>query len=143
MSPRSVQEYVTALRPHYTRATRPEKGRLLTEVCRLTGYHLKAAIRLLRHLPTPPRARRSRPRHYGPAVTATLRQVWIASDYLCAKRLAPFLAVLVPILEQHRELTLTPKIRAALLRISAATIDCSSLTAARCPGGAPTSRIPR
>ena len=35
MGPRSVHEYAASLRPHYRIASRREKGRLLTEFCRV------------------------------------------------------------------------------------------------------------
>jgi hypothetical protein len=36
------------MREPYERADKAAKGRLLDEVCEVTGYHRKAAIRLLR-----------------------------------------------------------------------------------------------
>ncbi len=122
MSPQSVRECAASLRPRYLIASRAEKARLLTEFCRLTRRHRKSAIRLLRR---PPRSvpRPGRPPSYGPAVIALLRAVWEASDYLCGKRLAPFLPTLVEALERHRALQVPPALRPALLRISAPTID--------------------
>jgi len=52
-----------------------------------------------------------------------LEQLWEASDYLCSKRLAPFLPDLIEALERHDELTLSAEHRTALLHISPATID--------------------
>jgi hypothetical protein len=49
--------------------------------------------------------------------------VWQASDYLCGKRLAPFLDPLVEALERHHELEVPPVLRPRLLAISPATID--------------------
>jgi transposase InsO family protein len=49
--------------------------------------------------------------------------VWEASDYLCSKRLAPFLPEFIETLERHKEVTLSADHRRALLRISPATID--------------------
>jgi hypothetical protein len=49
--------------------------------------------------------------------------VWEASDYLCGKRLAPFLPTLVETLERHHVLQIPPPLRPLLLRISAPTID--------------------
>lgn len=62
-----------------------------------------------------------------------LRQVWEASDRLCAKRLAPFLPDLVAVLERQGELTLTAEVRAQMVRRSAATID-RHLRPYRCQG---------
>jgi hypothetical protein len=105
-----------------------EKGRLLTEFSRVTGYHRKAATRLLQPVsavarPAGATNRGGRPRQYGPAVQQALVAVWEAADRPCGKRLAPFLAELVPQLERHGEVALEPAVRASLLALSAATID--------------------
>src|SRR3989441_5852058 len=123
MGPRSVHEYAASLRPRYLLASRPEKGRLLTEFCRLTGRHRKAAVRLLRRPPRTASPRSGRPPCYGPEVIALLRAVWEASDHLCGKRLAPFLPTLVEALERHHVLQVPLPLRPRLLRLSAPTID--------------------
>ena len=128
MTEQSIREYALALQGRYRAAGKRGKGQMLDEFCQVTGYHRKAAIRLLR---TPPPARtprgkgsrRGRPPHYGPAVRAALVQVWEAADRPCGKRLAPFLADLVPHLERHGELRVSPAVRAQLLTLSAATVD--------------------
>ena len=97
----SVREYVEAVRARYGRAGRQEKGRILDEFTQVTGYHRKAAVRLLRHAPRAPSAHRGRRCTYGPAVAAALRTVWDATDRLRSRRLHPFLPELVPVLEQH------------------------------------------
>ena len=43
----SVKEYAEAVRERYLKADRKEKTQLLDEFVRVTGYHRKAAIRLL------------------------------------------------------------------------------------------------
>jgi hypothetical protein len=52
-----------------------------------------------------------------------LEHVWEASDYLCSKRLAPFLDELVEALERHGELRISAEQRTVLVHISPATID--------------------
>jgi len=42
---RSIQEYAEALRVRYQAANKRDKGLILDEFCRTTGYHRKAAIR--------------------------------------------------------------------------------------------------
>lgn len=123
MSPQSIREYAASLRPRYLVASRAEKAHLLTEFCRLTKRHRKSAIRLLRQRPRRSTPHPGRPRCYGPDVVALLRTVWEASDYLCGKRLAPFLSTLVEALERHQVLQVPPALRPVLLRISAPTID--------------------
>jgi len=126
MSPHSIREYAARLRPHYAFASRREKGRILNEVCRVTGYHRKAAIRLL-HPPAKPSGRQKRTRgrlvQYGPPVAQALQRLWEASDYLGPKRLAPFLPELLRVLDRQGELRLPPRVGLALRTISPATID--------------------
>jgi hypothetical protein len=68
-------------------------------------------------------SRRKRPRVYDEKVVDALTQVWRIAGCICGKRLAPFLAELVPILERHEELVLADETRTKLLAISAASID--------------------
>ncbi len=119
----SILEYAEAVRPRYRRAGKEERGRILDEFCQTTGYHRKSAVRLLNRRIARPVGRRGRTAVYGPAVAEALRRVWVASDRLCSKRLVAFLPELVPILEAHGELVLTPEVRAQLIALSAATVD--------------------
>lgn len=124
MTRQSILEYATALRPRYLRAGRSEKSAILNEFCQLTGYHRKAAVRLLRRSATPgDTSHRGRPRQYDPELVPLLVRVWEASDRLCSKRLAPFLPELLAALERHGELMLTDDARRQLLHLSPATID--------------------
>ena len=123
MGPDSVREYTAALRPRYRLASRRDKSRLLDEFCRITHRHRKVAIGLLRHPPKRARRRAGRPPQYVRSLRPMLEQLWEASDYLCSKRLAPFLPDLIEALERHDELTLSAEQRTALLHISPATID--------------------
>jgi hypothetical protein len=120
----SKHELVTAQRCRYLAAPRAEKGRILDEFVAATGYHRKHAVRLLRAGPPPPRAGHGgRKRVYDAVVDGALRQVAEASDWLCGKRLAPFLDELVAALEDEGALTLEGPIRERLLQMSAASID--------------------
>ena len=123
LRPPSVREYAEAMRSRYERAEKREKGMLLTEFCSVTGYHRKAAIRLLRRPSAVRRPQVGRPRQYGPEVRDVLRTVWEASDAICSKRLAPFMGEFVAALERIGALDLEPVVREPLLRLSAATID--------------------
>jgi hypothetical protein len=121
------------VRGRYRAAGKKEKGEILDEFMRVTGYHRKAAIRLLlkkpRHLP----GRRGRPGRYGGVVEA-LKVIWEASDRLCSKRLRPFLPEMVKVLRQHGEQRIDAATEAHLCQMSAATID-RLLRPWRRPGG--------
>lgn len=123
MSPRSVREYVAALRSRYRAAGRPTKSRLLDEAERITGYHRKTLIRLLGPPREPRRGPRGRPRRYGPELRGPLQTLWEASDRACGKRLVPFMPTLLEALERHGEISVSPAIHSALLALSPATAD--------------------
>src|SRR6266496_1903607 len=110
----------------YAKASNPEKGRILDELCALTGWtrrHARRAIGLAIAPPPPTGKRRGRPPVYREDVLGPLRRVWATLDGPTGKRLAPFLPEIVEAMERAGELELTLELRRKLLRISAATID--------------------
>jgi len=120
----SIQEYTEAVRWRYLNARKEEKGRILDEFIQVTGYHRKAAIRLLHRKGLQKcEQRRGRRRRYGYEVVDALRKVWEASDRLCSKRLKPFIGELVKAMRQHGELAVNASLEAALCQMSPATID--------------------
>ena len=124
MTQASVAEVVRALRPRYLRARRKDKTRILDEFVALTGYHRKAAIRVLRNGRKPKEwSRRGRPRVYTPDVKAALLQVWEVCGRICSKRLSLFLPEIVAVLEREGELKVPPDTRRLLVQMSPATID--------------------
>jgi len=60
---------------------------------------------------------------YSVAVVDALAQLWEGSDRLCSKRLVGVLPDMIGALERHGEVSLEPAVRAAVLRMSPATID--------------------
>ena len=97
----------------------------MDEFTTVTGYHRKAAIRLLRRGNLCPGQPRSvgRPQQYGAAVVEALKLVWEATARLCSKRLHPFLPELVKILRRHGDKAMAAEIEAELCQISPSTID--------------------
>ena len=74
MTRSSVREYIGAIRERYVGAGRRAKGKILDEATRVTGYHRKALIRLLRPgNGRGPARRRGRPRRYGPVEAEALK----------------------------------------------------------------------
>ncbi len=119
-----VKEYIEAVRERYLKASRNEKGQILDEVSRVTGYHRKAVTRLLRlGWKTKTMDRRGRARQYGVEAVAALKVAWEASDRMCSRRLQPFLPELAEVLERHGELTVSEEVKDQLCRMSASTID--------------------
>ncbi len=120
----STLEYAGVVRQWYLKASKKEKGAILDEFVRVTGYHRKAAVRLLlQREGERSKGRRGRAREYGPEVVAALKLVWEAADYLCAHRLKPFMPELVGVLRRHGELVLAEEVEGKLLRMSRSTMD--------------------
>ncbi len=123
MSRGSIREYTEAVKKRYSRASRREKGAILCEFERVTGYHRKAIIRLLARGHGLPGGCRGRPRRYGAEVGGVLKLAWQAADRLCGKRLRPFLPELVEALVRHGELDVSAEVSKRLGEISAAAIN--------------------
>ena len=123
MTREAVREYARAVSARYLVASKRDKGVILDEFCKTTGWHRKSAVRLVCHPPRVVRTGLGRPRQYGLAVVAALRRVWEVSDRLCSKRLAPFIGELVTAMERQGEIDLAPELREQLLGMSAATMD--------------------
>ena len=119
----SIREYIEAIQIRYLKANKKEKGLILDEVIKVTGYHRKAAVRLLRRHLQPRGQRRGRKRHYGDETVTVLRMLWEASDHLCSKRLKPFIGELIRVLRRHGELGIDTDVEAELSRMSPSTID--------------------
>lgn len=119
----TVHEYAAELRPRYRAAKKGVKKRILDEFCQTTGMHRKAAIRLLGRPTRPARARRGRPRRYGPEVAEALVRLWEVGDQMCGRLLVAMLPELLAALERHGELRVSPHVRELLLTISPATTD--------------------
>jgi hypothetical protein len=79
-----------------TTADKAAKGRLLDEVCEVTGYHRKAVIRRLGRPAARRVRRRGRPVQYGPTVVGPLRQIWEAAGYPWSVRLRALLPAWLP-----------------------------------------------
>ena len=105
---------------------RPEKKRILDEFLASTRFHRKHATRLLNRIlrgdPPPPKYR-GRVRQYGPAIQDALITAWRTVNFICGKRLVPFLPELIPTMERYGHLLLSDKTRGRLLELSAATAD--------------------
>jgi len=125
MSVQAKRELLAQTAPRYRAASPRQKRAILDEFVAATGYARKYAIRLLGQpaVPQPAPTTRSRARIYGPDVVEALTVAWAAANYVCAKRLVPFLPELVAALERHGHLTLSAEVRAQLLTLSAATAD--------------------
>jgi hypothetical protein len=128
MSARTRKEVLERLRKNYRGAKAWQKPALLDEAMRVLGYHRKAAIRALRAVLAPPGPARvpavvGRPREYEAAqLLPALKEIWLTAQQPCGRRLAAALADWVPAYEEYHR-RLESGVRAALLRVSPATLD--------------------
>ena len=100
------REITAAVVDRYRSAGRMGKGRILDELCAVTGWHRKHAVRALAsHVGISP-ARRQRSRTYGATIRDALVALWEASDRICGKRLKVMIPTLLPSLERHGRLKL-------------------------------------
>jgi hypothetical protein len=125
----------------YQKATKKEKWLILDEFVKLTGYTRCYAAFVLRNWgrkikltlkgkelmvilgQQEKRQIRKRQRTYDQKVFVALKKIWAVCDFICGKRLAPYLPEIVPILERFGELKLDEETRGKLLKISSSTID--------------------
>jgi hypothetical protein len=121
----------------YQKARKREKGVILDEFTKLTGYGRRYASYVLRSHGKKVRinksyviqgdirktAKRKKPKVYDSAVEEALKKIWYIMDCICGKRLAPVLREVVRRLERFREIRLSDDIRQKLFRISPASID--------------------
>jgi len=104
------------LRDRYQRLSKKEKIIMLNEFIRLTGYNRSYAARALRikrllgylniagkriKYVADRKTKREKKRFYDKEVFMVLKKIWIICDYICSKRLAPFLEEVIPVLEKH------------------------------------------
>jgi len=127
------------LKDRYQRSSKKEKSFILDEFTRLTRYNRSYAARTLRIkkllgymniagkrvklVRDNRKIKRKKKKIYGEEVFGVLRRIWEICDYICSKRLAPYLEEIIPVLEKHGEISLPVKVREKLFKISAATID--------------------
>jgi hypothetical protein len=118
------RDLVARYQLEYKGAGRKAKSGILDALCQATGWNRKYAVgRLAKPLPPRQKVRRNRSRIYGVNEEAALVKVWILSEFLTGKRLAPFIEEFVEALERHGEISLPAPVRSKLLRMSAATMD--------------------
>jgi len=125
----------------YQKSSKKERGQILNEFVALTNYNRSYASYVLRNWGrkillkvkgkrvvvivggNKTKIKRQARRIYDDKVLRILKGIWLISDYLCGKRLAPFLKEVVPVLEKFGEIQIGEEMRQKLLRISPATID--------------------
>lgn len=125
--------------PRYKQATKKEKIKILDEFALNNGYNRSYAAYVLRtyHLKSYLRnshvvllagkdtktKQKNHPVIYDASVKKALLFLWKSLNYLCGKRMAPFIPEFLDTLERCREVTYDAILRNKLCQISPATID--------------------
>ena len=110
----------------YVKATKKTKAMILDEFCTTTGYNRVYAARILRLkagkvigysrmggkkikyvIGKKKKTKRKRDKIYGYDVFLKLKKIWAIFDFICSRRLAPFMAEAVEKLEACGEIDLT------------------------------------
>lgn len=114
---------IRAFAKEYKKAGRKEKGRILKEVIRITGYYKTHACELLNNPPkNKPVIRRYRPSRYL-VILPPLKKLWVASNFSCGKILVPAIPEFLESLLRFKEIKVSGLEKKLLLKISAATVD--------------------
>ncbi len=116
-------ELLESLRTSYAAGSWKEKVQILNHIVSATGYNRKYATQLLIGYQSLPSFKRRRVKTYDEQIHAHLKELWLAANRICSKRLVSLIPTLLPILEERRYLTVSDSERTQLLSISAATID--------------------
>lgn len=126
MSLKSRRELVSRTKKRYLKSNKPEKKKILDELCINTGMVRNYLIQLLsakKDLSKKGGINRKRHETYGADVIAKLVRIWEWFDYPCGQRLRPMMEEYIRILEKWKEMTFSKTIKEKLLKISSSTID--------------------
>jgi hypothetical protein len=106
------------LRKRYQKARKKEKTVILDEFTQLTGYNRCYAFQILnrtkvlgyfnidgkriKYVAANSKIKRNKKNFYDQEVLTALKKICIICDYICSKRLAPFLSEIIPVLEKSK-----------------------------------------
>ena len=123
MSQAVKENWLPKVRARYEKRGREGKIRMLDELCEDHGYERKYAIKLLNNsVPEPSGRCRSGPVPQYEIIEPIVRQMWLAAEQPCGKRLAPILRQWLPFYEK-RYGEVSGRQRTLLRRVSPATLD--------------------
>jgi len=136
------QEITKELKERYNRARKKEKAKILDEFTALTKYnrcytswilklkkekvigYIRTGGKKIKYvLKKEKKKKKKRARIYDYDVFLALKKIWTIFDFICSKRLKPFMAEAIKKLTKHKEIKLTSIVKQKLLKISASTID--------------------
>lgn len=121
MSQKSIEQYTWKLRERYGRMSgRQARGKLLDEYIEVTGFERKYAIKVLggKRRKGAGRSRRGRKPIFNESSAIVLKELWLAMEQPCGKRMRDMIPLWIGHLEGIESATCKE-----LLKMSPATID--------------------
>ena len=101
MSQEMKENWLPKVRARYEKRSREGKTRMLNELCEDHGYERKYAIKLVNgSLPKTSGASRPGPVPQYEVIEPIVRQMWLAAEQPCGKRLVPILRQWLPFYER-------------------------------------------
>lgn len=113
-------QYIDIVRKRYFASTKKEKGQILDEICRITGYSRKHAIKVLALGHKKGKKNSGRSIHYSIKSRELLKKLWHHLGQVCSKKMVMALPLWINF---YDEKGLTQKAKKELLSMSSATID--------------------
>lgn len=125
MTMKTKNDIFNEFKARYWKASKEEKGEILTHVCAVTKMHRKAAVRKFGNLQAEDPCRsegRGRSTYYTPDVTAALKEVWEDGDEVCGELLHPMIKEYVSILKRDKMWNHSDETTGKLLSMSEMTV---------------------
>lgn len=122
MDLKTKKTIVNKLSREYKKARKKQRGVILDELIRLTGYNRSYARRILRKPLKAKKHSRVKASSYS-SIFSPLRELWAISNFTCGQRLVPLIPVYLDSLTRHGEVKVTKFEKKLLLKISSATVD--------------------
>ncbi len=137
LSMKERQSVTREVAKRYRKAAKKDKGLILNEFIKLTGYNRKYGADVLRiygkriyvrgnvciEAGVKKKVKRNRQKYYDDGVYRVLLKVWKIMNYMCGKRLKCILRELITKLQEYKEIEIDDETKEKLFKISASTID--------------------
>lgn len=120
MSLKLKMEYLAAIRVRYYNSNKKQKSIILDELCAVTGFNRKYAIRILAIKHIEGKKNSGRKRQYSKDSIKHLQILWVKMGEICSKKIVSALKTWIKYYEAE---DFTESIRDEILAMSAATID--------------------
>lgn len=112
--------YIRAIRERYFKASKKEKSKILDELCAVTGFHRKHAIRIISKGHKDNKISSKRSKSYSDKAQYHLKRLWHIMGRICSKKMVAAFPVW---LNYYEHPDFAEKIKQELLSMSSSTID--------------------